>query len=249
MTDSLAPARPKELGISTWLASKEMDKRDPVSYRELVKRYYSGPAGWFTLLTGWVTGHESLADDLFSPERFDITGCKRVLDAGCGNGRYLRFLQKRADDDAMLVGCDLSPKMLERARRRLKSDRPCLYSADVTRLPFGDESFDALVCGWVLEHLPTIEAGLAELSRVLRPGGKLLVLTTEHTISGAICSRVYHSRTTRRGDLQTAAIRCGLGWHREYWWSKLHRWLRLGGIVVELRKPQREATGGEVPSV
>jgi ubiquinone/menaquinone biosynthesis C-methylase UbiE len=237
MADSYASRRPKELGLSSWLASKEMDRRDPEDYRELVKRHYSGLAGWFTLLTGWFTGHESLADDLFTPERFDITGCKRVLDAGCGNGRYLRFLNKRADPDATLVGCDLSPKMLNRARNRLKSDRPFLHSGDVTRLPYRDGTFDAVVCGWVLEHLLSLYAGLEELARVVKPGGKLLLLTTEHTLTGAICSRVYHSRMIHRVDLRVAATLCGLTWYREYSWSLLHRWLRLGGIVVELRKP------------
>jgi ubiquinone/menaquinone biosynthesis C-methylase UbiE len=243
MSQTYAPTQPKVTGLRTLLASKEIHRRDPEDYRQLVKDHYSGPAGWFTLLTGWLTGHESLAEDLFAPVQFDVRGCRRVLDAGCGNGRYLRFLLKRCDHDATLVGCDLCGKMLERARDRLKSDRPHLLSADITRLPYADATFDAAVCGWVLEHLPDLRQGLGELARVLQPNGKLLVLTTEHTLMGAICSRFYHAKTLRRSDLRAAAEGVGLSWRREFWWSKFHKLFRMGGIVVELGKRRHEVSG------
>jgi ubiquinone/menaquinone biosynthesis C-methylase UbiE len=218
------------------IQSKEPERREAQEYRQLVKGYYDGPAGWFTLVSGFFTGHESLAAGLFRPDAFDLRGCKRILDTGCGNGRYLRFLLRRADPDAELVGFDLSVGMLQRARRRLECDRPHLLVADLIRLPFRDEQFDAIISGWVFEHLQQPEAVLREMARVLRPGGKLLLMTTEHTVLGAICSRVYHCRTTRREDLKTVCGPCGLTWHREYWWTPVHKLLRLGGIVVELRR-------------
>jgi ubiquinone/menaquinone biosynthesis C-methylase UbiE len=223
-------------GLSRIIQSKDPERRAPDDYRRLVKDYYDGPAGWFTVVSGFFTGHESLAGRLFVPEAFDVRGCKRILDAGCGNGRYLRFLLRGADPDAQLHGFDLSQGMLQRAYQRLRTDRPSLLVADLTRLPYRNETFDAIVSGWVLEHLQDPAVGLRELARVLVPGGKLLLLTTEHTVTGAICSRVYHCRTTRREDLRATAAACGLEWHREYWWSGLHKRLRLGGILVELRK-------------
>ncbi len=229
------PSKRSRFSVSRLLQSKDPERRAPEEYQQLVKDHYDGPAGWFTLITGYLTGHEALAGRLFRPEQFDLRGCKRILDAGCGNGRYLRFMLRRADEDAMLVGCDLSEGMLRRARTRLKSDRPFLLSADITRLPYRDASFDAVVCGWVLEHLPDPVPGLRELARVLAPGGKLLILTTETTWLGAISSRCYHSRTYRRSELRDACAKAGLTWEREIWWSRLHQWLEGGGIVVQLR--------------
>jgi ubiquinone/menaquinone biosynthesis C-methylase UbiE len=218
------------------LASKTPRLRSPHDYYRLVKRYYDGPAGWFTLLSGVLTGHETLAHRVISPAGFDVSACHRILDAGCGNGRYLRFVLRRATRGAIIVGCDLSYGMLERARRRLAGRVPPLQAADVRQLPYRSASFDAIVCGWMLEHLQDMRVGLRELARVLCPGGKLLLLTTEQSLTGALCSRVYHSRMTSRAELRAACADCGLQWHRELWWSSLHRLLGLGGIVVEVRR-------------
>ena len=111
-----------------------------------------------------------------------------------------------------------------------------LLSADLTKLTLPDAYFDAAVCGWVLEHLLEPRAGLRELNRVLRPGGKLLLLVTEKSLGGAICSHFYHCRTYRRADLRAICAECGLTWQRELWFTGLHRLLRSGGIVVELQR-------------
>jgi ubiquinone/menaquinone biosynthesis C-methylase UbiE len=189
-----------------------------------------------TALTGRLTGHETLAGRLIRRDGFDVRGCKRILDAGCGNGRYSQFLLSEADADATITSFDYSQQMLQRARKRLQSSRVTHVAADLTRLPYADACFDAIVCGWVLEHLPDPRPGLRELARVLRPGGRLLLLATEDTFTGALCSRLWHCRTYNRQDLRRVAQECGLHWVRELWFSKLHERLRLGGIIAELRR-------------
>jgi ubiquinone/menaquinone biosynthesis C-methylase UbiE len=207
-------------------------------YRRFIQNHYDGLPGALTAVTGLVTGHEALAGRLIRPGGFDVRGCKRILDAGCGNGRYSRFLLRSADADALLTSFDLSPHMLLRARARLRSARVSHAVADLTRLPYADASFDAVVCGWVLEHLPDPRPGLRELARVLQKGGKLLLLSTEDTLTGVLCSRLWHCRTYNRTELRQVCGACGLHWEREMWFSAIHRLLKLGGIIVELRRAE-----------
>jgi SAM-dependent methyltransferase len=223
-------------GLRGALESTEPRRRPFDAYRAFIQNHYDGLPGALTSVTGLVTGHEALAGRLIRPGAFDVRGCKRILDAGCGNGRYSRFLLRHADADAFITSFDLSPHMLRRAQSRLHSTRVSHAVADLTRLPYADAPFDAVVCGWVLEHLPDPRPGLRELARVLRPGGKLLLLSTEDTLTGAMCSRLWHCRTYNRVELQQVCGECGLLWEREMWFSPMHRLLKLGGIIVELRR-------------
>lgn len=227
---------PEGRGFKAAIASKKLQKHSFAEYRDFIKDHYDGFAGRLTSFTGLVTGHEALAGRLIRPEAFDVRGCKHILDAGCGNGRYSKFLLRWADPDAKLTGFDLSQRMLRRARRRLKSDRVGHVAADLTRLPFPDQTFDAVVCGWVLEHLPDPRLGLNELARVMQPAGKLLLLVTEDTLTGSMCSRMWHCRTYNREELRKVCAECGLDWVRPHFFSKIHAIFRLGGIIVELEK-------------
>jgi SAM-dependent methyltransferase len=233
---TMQPTAPPRRGLSAALESSQPRKRSFLDYRRFIQGHYDGLPGAMTAVTGLFTGHELLAGRLLRPSGFDVRGCKRILDAACGNGRYSRFLLRQADPDAVLTSFDLSPRMLMRARARLRSDRVSQAIADLTRLPYASATFDAIVCGWVLEHLPDPTPGLRELARVLQPGGKLLLLSTEDTFTGAVCSRCYHCRTYNRAELRQTCESCGLSWHRELWFSGLHRMLKLGGIIVELRR-------------
>src|SRR5438132_11683856 len=118
----------------------DADGRPSQQYRKFIQGHYDGPAGAFTSVTGRLTGHETLAGRLIRPDGFDVRGCKRILDAGCGNGRYSKFLLSEADADALLTGFDYSRQMLQRARKRLRSERVTQVAADLTRLPYQDAS-------------------------------------------------------------------------------------------------------------
>jgi ubiquinone/menaquinone biosynthesis C-methylase UbiE len=216
--------------------AKLLRRRSFLDYRRFIQHHYDGLAGKLTAFTGLVTGHEALAGRLIRSSCFDVRGCRRILDAGCGNGRYTKFLLRQADPDALITAFDLSQRMLKRASRRLKNHRATQIAADLTRLPYADACFDAVVCGWVLEHLPDPRPGLLELARVMRPGAKLLLMVTEDTLTGAMCSRMWHCRTHNRAELRRVCQTCGLRWERSFWFSRLHALLRLGGIIVECRK-------------
>jgi ubiquinone/menaquinone biosynthesis C-methylase UbiE len=205
-------------------------------YRDKVRRVYGGPQGAFLAACSLVSLHEPLGRRLFSRHKFELRGARRILDVGSGAGQIARHLIEYADPGAEITCVDLSPEMLRRARRRLKSDRPRFISADLSRLPFPDGTFDCVTCGYVLEHLPEAQIGLAELSRVMVPGAKMLLLTTEDTFSGAWTSRLWCCRTYNRHELAGVCRQLNLNWNQDLWFTPLHRALRAGGICVELVK-------------
>ncbi len=228
---------PITLAIQKALESKQYSEKTYPEYRSFIQHHYDGIAGKLTSISGFLTGHAMLAGRVLKPNAFDLAGCKRILDAGCGNGRHCKHILRRADPDASISAFDLSQRMLKRANRRLKSKRIQYIAADLTRLPYPDGYFDAIVCGWVLEHLPDPRPGLRELTRILQPGGKLLLMTTEDTLAGSMSSNLWHCRTYNRQDLRKVCHECGLIWHRQLYFTNLHRLFRLGGIIVDLRRP------------
>ncbi|WP_405754594.1 class I SAM-dependent methyltransferase [Streptomyces sp. NBC_00073] len=100
----------------------------------------------------------------------DVAG-RRILDAGCGSGPLTAALRDRG---AVVTGIDVSAGMLALARRRLGDDAD-LHVVDLSDpLPFADDAFDDVVASLVLHYLEDWGPTLAELRRVLRPGGRLI---------------------------------------------------------------------------
>jgi ubiquinone/menaquinone biosynthesis C-methylase UbiE len=101
-----------------------------------------------------------------------------VLEVGCGGGQFAARVAAE-NPQARVVATDLSPRMVELAASR----RVAAQVADVQALPFADGAFDVVAAMWMLYHVPGLDAGLAELRRVLRPGGLLVAVTNgdEHT--------------------------------------------------------------------
>ncbi|MEV4280002.1 class I SAM-dependent methyltransferase [Actinoplanes xinjiangensis] len=107
----------------------------------------------------------------------DVDG-RRVLDVGCGSGPLFAALRAKG---AAVTGFDSSSAMVELARQRLGEDA-ALYVADLSQpLPFGDGVFDDVVASLVLHYLADWKAPLAELRRVLRRGGRL-ILSVNHPL-------------------------------------------------------------------
>jgi SAM-dependent methyltransferase len=90
---------------------------------------------------------------------------QRVLDAACGDGWVTSMIS--APD---VIGIDLSPTAVEAARSRGLDARV----ADVQKLPFAEGSFDVVLCNYALDHVRNRRKAIAELARVVRPGGRFL---------------------------------------------------------------------------
>jgi ubiquinone/menaquinone biosynthesis C-methylase UbiE len=98
-----------------------------------------------------------------------------VLEVAVGTGRNFTFYPEEV---VQLTGIDLSPAMLEIARKRAEElgVEADLWEGDAQQLPFADASFDTVVCTLSLCNIPHDRRAIAEIKRVLRPGGRLLLL-------------------------------------------------------------------------
>lgn len=105
----------------------------------------------------------------------DVAG-RRILDAGCGSGPLSAALRERG---ALMSGFDLSAAMIGLARERLGEDADLVVADLAQPLPYADAAFDDVVASLVLHYLEDWSAPLAELRRVLEPGGRL-ILSVNH---------------------------------------------------------------------
>jgi SAM-dependent methyltransferase len=100
-----------------------------------------------------------------------VQGGETLLDAGCGSGRVFQYRFDAARRPRLIVGVDVT------AEPRGNENIDAGARADLGRLPFRDAVFDLAISSHVAEHLVEPEQVFAEIARVLRPGGRLLVLT------------------------------------------------------------------------
>jgi ubiquinone/menaquinone biosynthesis C-methylase UbiE len=114
-----------------------------------------------------IEAEEALVHSLLAPK---LRPGKIVLDAACGTGRHLAWLE---DADCRVIGVDLTRPMLQRASTAAPS--ASLFQCDLRALAFDSGSVDLAICSLALCHVPDLVSALRELSRVLRPGGTLVV--------------------------------------------------------------------------
>ncbi len=112
----------------------------------------------------------------------DVTGLK-VLDAGCGSGPLTQALRARG---AIVSGFDLSPAMVDLARARLGADADLRIADLGAHLPYPDDTFDLVVASLSLHYVEDWASALAELRRVLTPGGRLAVSIIHPTVYAVV---------------------------------------------------------------
>jgi len=103
-------------------------------------------------------------------EHLGETAGKRVLDVGCGKGRFARIFQQE-QPHAEIWGLDLSPAML-----RFVPDGIRVCAASMTEMPFRDGCFDAAYATESLEHAVETERAVGEICRVVKPGGRIVII-------------------------------------------------------------------------
>lgn len=128
-------------------------------------------------------------------KELDPQAGESVLDLGSGPGFYLSEIAKAVGPSGIVCGVDSSAPMLDLAERRC-SDMPqvILKEGEATALPAGDGEFDAALVTQVYEYVPDIPGAVSELYRVLRPGGRAVILDTDWG------SLVWHAKDTARAE-------------------------------------------------
>jgi demethylmenaquinone methyltransferase/2-methoxy-6-polyprenyl-1,4-benzoquinol methylase len=112
-------------------------------------------------------------------ERAELRPGDAALDICCGTGDLALELAGRVLPGGHVVGCDFSEPMLDLAREKAAAHGASgvrFEWADALRLPYDDGRFDAVTVGFGVRNLSDLDAGLAEMRRVLRPGGRLVIL-------------------------------------------------------------------------
>ncbi len=131
-------------------------------------------------------------------DRRDIEG-RRVLEIGCGRGGFARWLARQEQSPSKLIACDFALSgvgRLPKDRQQLAA-KVAWATADIQALPFGSDTFDTVLSFETIEHVPQPQAAVAELARVLRPGGRLF-LTCPNYLNLSGLYRIYLRLRGRR---------------------------------------------------
>ena len=153
-------------------------QRESAQFSEQVQGMFDRIAGRYDLLNSLMTAGLHHAWRERAVDRAAVGPGDSVLDVCCGTGDLSFELAERVVPGGSVVGCDFSEPMLDLARdKALDRGAPVRFEwADALQLPYDEGRFDAVTVGFGVRNLSNLDRGLAEMRRVLRPGGRLVIL-------------------------------------------------------------------------
>jgi demethylmenaquinone methyltransferase/2-methoxy-6-polyprenyl-1,4-benzoquinol methylase len=159
-------------------AGSERPQRDSEEFATQVRGMFDRIAGVYDLMNSAMTAGLHHQWRQRAVERAQVGPGSDALDVCCGTGDLALELRRRIGPDGRVVGCDFSEPMLELARRKSGDEGLAVEFgwADALDLPYGDKSFDAVTVGFGARNLADLDKGLKEMARVLKPGGRLVIL-------------------------------------------------------------------------
>ena len=159
-------------------AESGIPRRDSEEFATEVRGMFDRIAGVYDLMNSAMTAglHHQWRER--AVDRAQVGPGSDALDLCTGTGDLALALRRRIGADGRVVGSDFSEAMLDLARRKSGEEGlPVEFGwADALDLPYGDESFDAVTIGFGARNLADLGKGLSEMARVLRPGGRLVIL-------------------------------------------------------------------------
>jgi SAM-dependent methyltransferase len=173
------------------------------------------PTDWDRLAGWWRSTFTNGADLEYELQILPLAvshlgGCERVLDVGTGEGQLARWLAAGGDGNAPCLVVGVDPFAGQIANAVGQGGGPRYLRALAERLPFVGGSFDGVVCCLVIEHTDDADAALAEMVRVLAPGGRLLLLINHPVVqgpgSGFVDDLVLNERYWRIGPYLTEQV-------------------------------------------
>ncbi|MFL5906889.1 MAG: bifunctional demethylmenaquinone methyltransferase/2-methoxy-6-polyprenyl-1,4-benzoquinol methylase UbiE [Solirubrobacterales bacterium] len=159
-------------------AGSGVPERDTEQFADDVRGMFDRIAGVYDVMNSAMTVGLHHQWRQRAVDRAEVGLGSDALDICCGTGDLALELRRRIGPDGRVVGCDFSEPMLELARRKSGEEGLAVEFgwADALELPYGDRSFDAVTIGFGARNLADLERGLSEMGRVLRPGGRLVIL-------------------------------------------------------------------------
>lgn len=153
---------------------------DPDQFAGQIRGMFDRIAGVYDLMNSAMTAglHHRWRER--AAARAELEPGESALDVCCGTGDLAFELAGRVGPEGRVIGCDFSERMLDLARDKANARgvgaAVRFEWADALALPYDDESFDAVTVGFGVRNLAHLEAGVRELARVLKPGGRLVIL-------------------------------------------------------------------------
>lgn len=150
-----------------------------------IQKWWSSPVGSMLYDRAQLVNRRVLSATRPPVDWLNIPAGGTALDVGCGPGNITAALARATGPDGVALGVDLSESMLERAVNAEAGRQVAFVRADAQRLPFRDESFDAVVSLAVLQLIPDPVAAVSEMVRVMRGGRRIAVMVPTPTGVGA----------------------------------------------------------------
>jgi demethylmenaquinone methyltransferase/2-methoxy-6-polyprenyl-1,4-benzoquinol methylase len=164
--------------VSDEAAQSAQPHRDSEQFAGEVRGMFDRIAGVYDLMNSAMTAGLHHEWRQRAVDRARVGPGSDALDICCGTGDLALELRRRIGPDGRVVGSDFSEQMLDLARRKSGDQGlPVEFGwADALDLPYGDASFDAVTVGFGARNLADLDKGLKEMGRVLRPGGRMVIL-------------------------------------------------------------------------
>lgn len=157
--------------------------RDSEEFAGQVRGMFDRIAGVYDLMNSAMTAgmHHRWRDR--AADRAELSPGDVALDVACGTGDMTLQLQRRVGSDGHVIGSDFSERMLDLAREKGASrassglgGTPIYEWGDALELTYDDDAFDAVTVGFGVRNFADLDRGLAEMNRVLKPGGRMVIL-------------------------------------------------------------------------